>query len=44
MAKQNLDYLFVESSGLGDPSNYQEILDAAKELGGDQYDFQGPFA
>lgn len=41
MAKQNLDYLFVESSGLGDPSNYQEILDAAKELGGDQYDFQG---
>ena len=41
MAKQDLDYLFVESSGLGDPSNYQEILDAAKELGGDQYDFQG---
>lgn len=41
MAKQDLDYLFVESSGLGDPSNYQEILDAAKELGGDHYDFQG---
>ena len=41
MAKQNLDYLFVESSGLGDPSNYQEILDAARELAGDRYDFQG---
>lgn len=41
MAKQNLEYLFVESSGLGDPSNLEEILAAAKELAGDVFDFQG---
>ena len=41
MAKQNLEYLFVESSGWGDPSNLEEILAAAKELAGDVFDFQG---
>mgnify|MGYP000411682500 CR=1 FL=1 len=30
MAQQDFDYLFVESSGWGDPSNVQEILDAAR--------------
>ena len=41
MAKQNLEYLFVESSGWGDPSNLEEILAAAKELAGEVFDFQG---
>lgn len=41
MAKQDLEYLFVESSGWGDPSNLEEILAAAKELAGDVFDFQG---
>lgn len=41
MAAQGLEYLFVESSGLGDPSNVEEILDAAKQLCGDAYDFAG---
>ena len=41
MAQQDFDYLFVESSGLGDPSNVEEILEAAKLLAGDRYDFKG---
>ena len=41
MADKNLDYLFIESSGLGDPSNIEEILEAAAVAGGDIYDFQG---
>ena len=41
MAAQNFDYLFIESSGLGDPSNMQEILDAAAIMCGDAYDFKG---
>ena len=41
MAAQKFDYLFVESSGLGDPSNVEEILNAASALCGDQYDFKG---
>lgn len=41
MAQQDFDYLFVESSGLGDPSNVEEILEAAKALAGDRYSFQG---
>ncbi|MCF0149952.1 MAG: GTP-binding protein, partial [Firmicutes bacterium] len=32
MSKQGLDELYVESSGLGDPSNLLEILDAAAVL------------
>ena len=35
MAQQDFDYLFVESSGWGDPSNVQEILDAARIVHGD---------
>lgn len=41
MAERELDYLFVESSGIGDPSNVGEILSAARELAGDRYDFAG---
>ncbi|MBQ7092989.1 MAG: GTP-binding protein [Clostridia bacterium] len=41
MAKQNFEYLFVESSGLGDPSNVEEILEAAQAVSGKKYDFKG---
>ena len=41
MVKQDFEYLFVESSGLGDPSNVEEILQAAEELSGRKYDFKG---
>lgn len=41
MAKENFEYLFVESSGLGDPSNVQEILQAAQAVSGTEYDFKG---
>lgn len=41
MTKHKFDYLFVESSGLGDPSNVEEILEAAKAISEDQYDFAG---
>lgn len=42
MGKQNFEYLFVESSGIGDPSNVEEILAAAEvAAGGKQYDFAG---
>ncbi|MEG0894817.1 MAG: GTP-binding protein, partial [Oscillospiraceae bacterium] len=41
MAKQDINYLFVESSGLADPSNMQEILKAVYALAGDAYDFEG---
>lgn len=40
MAKMDLDYVFVESSGLADPSNIEEILESVKELAGDVYDFK----
>lgn len=41
MAAQNFDYLFIESSGLGDPSNMEEILEAAAVMCGNAYDFKG---
>lgn len=41
MASMGLEYLFVESSGLGDPSNVQEILDAAGAVSENGYDFRG---
>lgn len=41
MAAQKFDYLFVESSGLGDPSNVEEILKASAALCGDAYEFKG---
>ena len=41
MAAHHFDYLFVESSGLGDPSNIEEILAATAQLCGDAYQFKG---
>ena len=41
MSAQNFDYLFIESSGLGDPSNMEEILEAAAIVSGDAYEFKG---
>lgn len=41
MASQNFEYLFVESSGLGDPSNVEEILRATQAVAGKEYDFRG---
>lgn len=41
MLEQNFEYLFVESSGWGDPSNVEEILQATKIVSGKEYDFQG---
>ncbi|MGM9588810.1 MAG: metalloregulator ArsR/SmtB family transcription factor [Faecousia sp.] len=41
MAQQDFEYLFVESSGLGDPSNVEEILAAAEVAAGKKFDFRG---
>lgn len=41
MSEYKFDYLFVESSGLGDPSNVEEILDAARAMAKDQYEYMG---
>lgn len=41
MAQQGFEYLFVESSGLGDPSNVDEILTAAEIASGKKFDFGG---
>lgn len=41
MGKKGLDYVIVESSGLADPSNIQEILDAVAMVAGDIYRLEG---
>lgn len=41
MSQKGLEYVFVESSGFGDPSNAEEILEATKVMVGDAYDFRG---
>ena len=42
LASHDIEYLFVESSGLADPSNIDEILDAVRRLSGeDSYDYRG---
>lgn len=41
MAEFDFDFLFVESSGLGDPSNIEEIVLSTKELGAGNYEFCG---
>lgn len=41
MSKQDIEYLFVESSGLADPSNIDEILEAVKVMAGDVYEMSG---
>ena len=40
MADMDLKYLFVESSGLADPSNIGEILGGIKAVKGDLYDYR----
>ena len=41
LAKSDAEFLFVESSGLADPSNIMDILESVKVLAEDVYDFQG---
>lgn len=41
MGKMDLDVVFVESSGLADPSNMEEILKAVRVMAGDVYEFRG---
>lgn len=41
LAGRDLEYVFVESSGLADPSNIEEILSAAAQLAGDAYELKG---
>ncbi len=41
MIKNDFEYLFVESSGWGDPSNVAEILEAARIAAGQDFDFRG---
>jgi G3E family GTPase len=41
LGKMDLEYVFVESSGLADPSNIEEILNAVKQLAGDFYELKG---
>lgn len=41
MGKLDLDMVFVESSGLADPSNIEEILEAVRVIAGDVYSLKG---
>lgn len=41
MADKDIDYLFVESSGLADPSNIGDILAGVREFKGDVYNYRG---
>ena len=41
LADRKLKYLFVESSGLADPSNIGDILDGVKSVKGDVYEYKG---
>ena len=41
LGQMELDTVFVESSGLADPSNLEEILEAVKVLAGDVYRVMG---
>lgn len=41
MGQMDLEYVFVESSGLADPSNIEEILKAVAVMAGDVYEFKG---
>ncbi len=41
MADRDMEYVFVESSGLADPSNIGEFLEAVKVAKGDVYDYSG---
>lgn len=41
MADRGMEYVFVESSGLADPSNIGEFLEAVAVAKGDVYDYSG---
>lgn len=41
MAERQMDYLFIESSGLADPSNIGEILEGVTSVKGEIYDYRG---
>lgn len=41
LAQRNLDYVLVESSGIGDPSNVEELLQAVEVLQPGIYQFSG---
>ncbi|HHV39592.1 MAG TPA: GTP-binding protein [Tepidimicrobium sp.] len=41
MADRDMEYVFVESSGLADPANIGEFLDAVMVAKGDVYDYSG---
>jgi G3E family GTPase len=41
MADREMEYVFVESSGLADPANIGEFLEAVKVAKGDVYDYSG---
>lgn len=41
MTDRDMEYVFVESSGLADPSNIGEFLEAVKAAKGDVYDYSG---
>lgn len=41
MADRSLKYLFVESSGLADPSNIGDVLDGVTSVKGEVYDYKG---
>lgn len=41
MADREMEYVFVESSGLADPSNIGEFLEAVEVSKGDVYDYSG---
>lgn len=41
MADRNMEYVFVESSGLADPSNIGEFLEAVEMVKGEVYNYSG---
>ncbi|WP_024469693.1 CobW family GTP-binding protein [Treponema pedis] len=41
MSRLDLEYVFVESSGLADPSNIEEILAAVTAIAGEAYELKG---
>lgn len=41
LSKQPIDYLFIENSGLGDPSNFLKLLAEIDEYTERKYDFKG---
>lgn len=41
MSSAELDYIFIEASGLCDPSSMETVLDGAVKAGGQPYDYMG---